>query len=170
MSNKVSNFPNANVQKRKPDQVRDELDVFRQIMELPPIDLKSGAAVKQRINTYLNICLDAGLMPTVQGASLALKIHRNTFWEWSNQASERGRACQAFKGLQASMMENAMINGTTNPVTGIFLLKNHHGYSDTLSIEATPAREPLPTTEQIRQRLAAANGLGLPGPDENGDI
>lgn len=168
MSNRQSNFPNA--QRRKPDQVRDELDTFRRIMELPPIDIKSGSDVQQRIDEYLNICLDEGMMPTIQGVSLALHIHRNTFWEWTNEDSQRGRACRNFKTLQAAMTENSMMNGTINVISAVFLLKNHHHYADTFSVEAGPVREQLPTADEIIKRLSVTKKIELTDSNANGDI
>lgn len=153
MSNKVSNFPNA--KKRDPDIVRTELEIFKQIADLPPIDTDSPAEIKKRIDEYLSICTADGLTPTIQGVSLALHVHRSTFWLWSNEQSERGKICQDFKTLQAALTENIMLSGKVNVIAGIFLLKNHHGYKDAVSIDTdiSPALDRLPTAEEIKNRL-----------------
>lgn len=158
MSNNVSNFPNA--RKRDPDIVRGEVEIFKEIANLPPIEKTSPKAIEKRINEYVDICSKTGLMPTIQGVSLALHIHRATFWTWCNEDSERGQVCQRFKTMQAALTENAMLNGTVNTIASIFLLKNHFGYKDQISIEAetTPVYDRLPSADDIRNRLILTAG------------
>ena len=153
MSNRISNFPNA--QKQPPDVVRTEVEIFKEISDLPPVDTRSPKEIKKRINEYLNICLKEGITPTVQGVSLALHIHRSTFWTWCKENSERGSVCQDFKTLQAGLTEELMYSGKINIVGGIFLLKANHSYRDAVSIDldSGPAFERLPTAEDIRKRL-----------------
>lgn len=160
MSNRISNFPNAKMRDRDPDIVRTELEIFRQIADLPPIDTDSPAEIKKRIDEYLSICTADGLTPTIQGVALALHVHRSTFWTWSNEQSERGKVCQDFKTLQAALTENIMLAGKVNVIAGIFLLKNHHGYKDTVSIDTdiTPVNDRLPSVDDIRKRLILTAG------------
>ena len=155
MSDKISNFPNAKMKARDPDIVRTEVEIFKYIADLPPINKDSAAEVKVRIDDYLKICSEHGLMPTIQGVSLALHIHRSSFWLWCNEQSERGQVCQMFKVLQAAMTENGLLDGTINTIGALFTLKNHHGYKDAVSIDTdiSPALDRLPTAEEIKNRL-----------------
>lgn len=163
MSNKVSNFPNA--RKRPPDVVRTEVEIFKEIADLPPIEKTSPNEIKKRIDEYLTICSKHGLIPTVQGVSLALHVHRSSFWNWCNEESERGQVCRSFKTLQCALTENDMLNGTVHVVAGIFLLKNNHPgqYTDSVSIESkiTPIQDRLPSADDIVKRLKATTNSRL---------
>ena len=52
-----------------------------------------------------------------------------------------------------------MLNGKINPVTGIFMLKNHFGYRDQSEVVLTPNANPLgnePDTEALKQKYLDA--------------
>lgn len=57
-------------------------------------------------------------------------------------------------------MEEYMVNGKINPVTGIFLMKNNNGYSDQQEVVLTP-NNPLgdstPPEDLQEKYLEAAN-------------
>ena len=61
----------------------------------------------------------------------------------------------------AALTENSMLSGKVNVVAGIFLLKNHHGYKDAVSIDTdiSPAFDRLPTADEIRKRLTAGGQI-----------
>ena len=162
MSNTVSNFPNNAIKRDlSPDVVRTELEIFRQIADLPPIDTKNPNEIRKRIAEYLDACVANAITPSVQGVSLALHVHRSTFWSWCKENTERGSVCQDFRTMQAALTEELMYSGKANVVGLIFLLKANHSYRDTVSIDldSGPAFERLPTSTDIKARLLASGQI-----------
>lgn len=116
------------------------LESFR----LPPIDLNDPKQVQDRIEWYFKHCVEDGMKPTVAGICNALKIDRQTFYRWGAEKSRSGNSeySHMVKNAKATIMElweQYASDGKVNPVTFIFLMKNHHNYSDRQEIEITPS-------------------------------
>ena len=110
-------------------------------MNLPKINRNDPKQVEDRINWYLNHCLENDMKPTVTGFCNALGICRQTLWNWRTGAFRAGTheeiICKAYDLLE-EMWENYMMNGKINPVAGIFLGKNMFGYQDKQEYVLTP--------------------------------
>ena len=111
-------------------------------------DMKEPAQVKERIGQYLEICAEDDMKPSVAGMALAFGVHRKTLWAWANgidsaylPPASRDLIKKAYQFLNAQMEDYAQ-NGKVNPVTAIFLMKNHFGYADKQEVEVT-AKNPL---------------------------
>ena len=96
-------------------------------------DMKEPAQVKERIGQYLEICAEDDMKPSVAGMALAFGVHRKTLWAWANgidsaylPPASRDFIKKAYQFLNAQMEDYAQ-NGKLNPVTAIFLMKNHFG-------------------------------------------
>ena len=125
--------------------------------KLPPIDIANAKQVEERIEWFFNHCINDDMKPTVTGLCNALGISRKTLWDW-----EAGRVRSAThtdlikraKDILAELWEDYMLNGKINPVSGIFLGKNHFGYQDKSEVVLTPnnnlGAEPDP--EEVRSR------------------
>lgn len=121
-----------------------------EIMLLPKIELSDTEAVATRIKTYFEIYAKYDTKPTVTGLANALHIDRRRLWEIAtgNVRSEKGiygvispesrDLIKRSYELLAEMWENFMLNGKVNPVSGIFLGKNHFGYQDKTEYVVTP--------------------------------
>lgn len=109
--------------------------------DLPPIDTSDIEQVKERCEWYFQRCIDDDIRPTVAGLSNALGITRQTFHRWC-VGEERGKTHTAFaqriRNIMEEMMEDYMLNGKINPVSGIFLMKNNFGYTDKSEVVLTP--------------------------------
>lgn len=55
-----------------------------------------------------------------------------------------------------AQLEDYMQNGKVNPVTGIFLSKNHFGYQDKQEITVSANQDQAESPEQIEQKIRDA--------------
>ena len=144
-----------------------------EIMDLPPIDLHDGAAVRARIREYFAIEAKWGFKPTMAGLGNALGLDRRRLWEIkTGTTSDRHQMGQQLpKDVRDSIKkaytfmeqnwEDYMQNGKINPVAGIFLGKNNYGYQDKTEYVITPNQNEQEYSQaEIRERL------GLPPTDE----
>lgn len=110
-------------------------------LNLPPIDISDPAQVENRIQWYLNHCIENDMKPTVMGFCNSLGISRQTIYQWKmgNQRRETHQevAVRAYRLLE-ELWEDYMLNGKVNPVSGIFLGKNNFGYQDKQEYVVTP--------------------------------
>jgi len=128
------------------------------IYNLPIIDISDANQVSERIQWYFVKCTTEDLKPSVNGLSLALGVDRTRLIKWATGFDRKGSKHQevAKRALQVmeSLWEDYMQNGKINPVSGIFLGKNHFAYRDQSEVVLTP-NNPLGDTgdpEAIRRR------------------
>jgi hypothetical protein len=89
----------------------------------------------------------------------ALGIDRATFYRWGTGESKAGGAdnrnlIKKARAILEELWEDYMLNGKINPVTGIFLGKNHFGYKDQQEVVVTP-QTPLgeqTSAEELRDK------------------
>lgn len=130
------------------------------LYNMEPIDLNSDEAVKNRIQEYFQYCVEHDVKPGVEGMAMAIGVDRRTLWDWENgisrnKTSTRADIIKKAKQFLALYLENLAQSGKINPVTAIFLLKNHFGYSDKQEIEVA-RRNPLEPTlswEEIAKQI-----------------
>ena len=119
------------------ETTRNILSQMQGITGLPPVETDDD--VEKRIGMYFRHCESVGMRPGVEGMCMALGVHRNTVFGWSN-----GRGCSkrrqmliiTAKQTIAAYLEQLSLTGKINPVTTIFLFKNWLGYRDTVSHES----------------------------------
>ena len=111
------------------------------LWELPKVDLKDAEQVKERTDTYFSMMAEQNMKPTVIGYAMALGISRKDLWAIVNDQPYNGVTRYDLppepvnlikKGYRTMeyLWESYMQNGAVNPVSGIFLGKNHYGYKD----------------------------------------
>lgn len=134
----------------EPGDNRKFLCISMELASLPPIDLKDGEAVEQRIIEYFEIHMNHDLKPTVMGLGIALGVDRRRLWEIKTGNAVGGRdkphdlprrtvdAVKKAYFLMENQWEQYMLNGKVNPVSGIFLGKNNFGYQDKTEYVLTP--------------------------------
>lgn len=143
----------------------DNSNILKHAIEIayrwPKIDLNSDEEVEDRIIQYFQYCFDNDIKPGVEGMALAIGVDRKTIWDWevgrsrSQAGSSRSDLIKKAKQILADYMENLTQNGKINPVTAIFLMKNHFGYRDQQEINVTAGSalgEGL-SPEEIAKRL-----------------
>ncbi len=138
--------------------LRHTLDIY----SLPAIDISDPKQVENRIHWYFDHCVDNDMKPTVSGMSMALGVDRSTLYEWSRGKYRDVTHHDIVKramNLLAALWEDYMQNGKINPVSGIFLGKNHFGYTDKQEIVVEP-KNSLGTAEdpeEIKRRYLEEN-------------
>ncbi|MDD6479438.1 MAG: terminase small subunit [Oscillospiraceae bacterium] len=125
----------------------------RESVELPEIDISNPEQVQNRINWYLDRCEMNGTKPTIVGLCNVIGIDRKTLYRWGagiDRASTHQKMIVRYKNLLEELWEMEMLEGKINPIVGIFIGKNHFGYTDKQDIVVTP-NNPLgelkPTSE-----------------------
>lgn len=135
------------------------------LYNLPKVNMADEAEVEQRLIEYLQICAEDDAKVGVADFATALGISRQELHNISTGA--RGKnplvvdTIKKAKAIIESQMEMYMTNGKINPVSGIFLLKNNHGYTDKQEIEvkAVNALGDEVSKEEIAQKYMES----LPG-------
>ena len=142
-----------------PDENKRYVNHVLESFRLPPIDLNDPEQVRDRIEWYFNHCATNGMKPTVAGICNALKIDRATFYRWGSGdrrsgTSEYGNMVKSAKAAIQELWEQYAADGKVNPVTFIFLMKNHFGYADKQEVVVTP-QNPLgddPNIEKLEEK------------------
>ena len=138
-----------------PDENSRYVSHVLESFKLPPIDINDPAQVQKRIKWYFNHCATDGMKPTVAGICNALKIDRATFYRWGvgDTRSETSDYCNMVKSAKAAIQElweQYAADGKVNPVTFIFLMKNHFGYADKQEVVVTP-QNPLGDDPNVKE-------------------
>ena len=156
---KVRKRPDSTVQAEPGDNsrfTRHNLMLF----ELVPVDMSDAEQVRERTVTYFDICNQNDMKPSVAGYALALGIDRTNLWRIVSGATVkptevRNVLKRAYEMLNAQM-EDYMQNGKIQPLAGIFLMRNNHGYSDKTEIEITAKNDSEVSPEELAQKYADA--------------
>lgn len=107
------------------------------LLTFAPIDCKieREEIVETRCYDYFEQCMKNEMKPTLAGLALAIGVSRQCLLDYINGNTpipkENREVLQRFNTLLNSLMEDYMMNGKVNPVTGLFLSKNNFGYKDT---------------------------------------
>lgn len=133
-------------------------------LDLPAIDIRDAAQVRERVRWYFNNCLENDAKPGVAGLCNALGITRMTFFNWQtgrHSTKEHQEVARRAKGIIEELYEQYMSNGKINPVSGIFLMKNNfEGYYDRQEVVLTPGNPLDPQKDEAElKRLYAANDV-----------
>lgn len=135
---------------------------------LPEIDLNDPEQVQKRIEEYFSIEAEYGNKPSVVGLGLALNgMDRRRIYEIVSGNAPRGHNLpttlpktvrdlikKAYTVLEQNW-NDYMQGGKINPVSGIFLGKNHFGYQDKQEYVVTPNTQAASdfNEQEIRERL-----------------
>ncbi len=118
------------------------IDHVQALASLPAIDIKDIKQVRERMNLYLDFCKNDGVKPTVSGLALAIGVDRRTLYRWrvgDTRNAEYQELIARYVNMLETYLETQMVSGKINPVTGIFLAKNHFGYADKQEVEVLPS-------------------------------
>lgn len=114
------------------------------IMRLPKINYRDPVELRARVLEYFSLCAEHDMKPGVAAVGLAIGLDRRRLWEVRTGAANVGipQECkeiinEVYDSLEV-LWENYMQNGKINPVSGIFLGKNHFGYADRQEHIVTP--------------------------------
>lgn len=120
------------------------IEMARDIMAWHKIDLTNPEKVAERIDAYFLLMEKYGSRPLIAPLALALGLERTKLIEISKNVDNlkipsetRELITMAYRVLEGTWEYN-FANGSYNPVTGIFLGKNHFGYTDQQDIVVAP--------------------------------
>ena len=114
--------------------------------------------VNNRIDAYLDLCVQNIVAPTVAGLALALGIDRRTLWTWISGKTpviKNPDVMDTLKTVYSSIeaqYEEMLTEGKIIPVSAIFLMKNNHGYKDQTEYTFNTNSEIQETTQDIVSR------------------
>ena len=140
-------------------------------LNLPPINIADETQVANRIEWYFTHCSENDMKPTVKGLCNSLGVTRNTLRTWYNEdyrSSTHSDLIKKAYNLLEELWEDYMLNGKINPVSGIFLGRNHWGYQDKIDLVITP-NNPLgdtPDESELRRRIQGSTTQDVEVVDE----
>ena len=142
-----------------------DIDRHMEIMALPRVKIDSLLEVQGRHADYMRICKKYGKRMTVAGFAESLGINRQTLWRIATGQLPKPKEVVDFINYVItsinSELEDLMVSGKINPVSGIFLLKQS-GYKDNVDLTIkTDGR-----TEKSEEELAAEYLDSIPTVDD----
>lgn len=143
----------------EPNSTADILQKMQMLYNLPRATTEEE--ISNRLNWYFfEYCVVNQTKPTIDGCSLALGIHRDTFnnWEHGESGSFKFDTAKKCKTLVKVFMEAATMEGKLNPIVWMFYGKNYFGMVDKQEMVLTPNRsEGDADVSAIQERLKAIN-------------
>lgn len=147
----------------EPDASLEEINRTSQfsmkLVGLPKVNYKNPQEIDDRCKLYMELCGQYGRRPFIEGLVGALGCHRQSFWDWSKEQSPRGEIVRKWKQAILIQLESWNVEGKINPVSGIFLLKNIGGYTDTYQLESStqiglkPSKSPEEIAREIEEDI-----------------
>ena len=159
--------PDQQIRAEPGENARD-VTLLYQMFKQPKCNMSDPDAVADRYDWFMDFCAQNDFRPTVAGMALAYGYSR----DWLLQMKDGGvksvpqESVDTLKrawDMLTAAMEQYMATGHINPVSGIFLLKNNHGYKDqteTVVVKKDPYEGGDP--EEIARRYLAGVAPGLP--------
>lgn len=151
----------------EPGEISTMIKNTMDISHWPDINTNDPQQVTERIDQYHLFCIQRDIKPDMSGLAMALGVTTKTVWAWengvdSNKPQSVRNAIKKGRQMNEILLAQMMMNGKINPVTGIFLMKNNHGYKDQQDVVLTP-NNPFPQGDanNIQQIVEA-----LPDPEE----
>lgn len=127
------------------------------------VDLRDTAEVQARVMEYVEACEAAGLIPGMSGLC-GYSLHCSRQWVQKFKRDNPGHATTRFLDrvgeLFADCLSNAALAGASNAVMSLFVLKNNHGYSDRVELEAVQSEAEEPERKLTADEIARKYGVG----------
>lgn len=112
--------------------------------------------VEDRVRWFFDQCANFNTRPTVALLAVALNTSRQTMWQWEQKGGRLGEIISQAKRILNALLEDWSVNGKINPVSAVWLQKNHFHYRDNIILEATRPEghlEARMTPEEIAAEL-----------------
>lgn len=119
-----NNYPQGQLDEIRPEKTQE---IVTSLMELHDMGQpRTDDEVRERVEQYFKLCERSSLRPGAESLCLSLHIVRQTLLNWSKGigcSEERMRIAQSARGLLASFLEQATLQGKLNPASSCFSLK-----------------------------------------------
>ena len=152
-----------NMWTEKPGENAKMLRHMREVAALgPPLDLSCDVeGVRKRIVDYFALCEKNDVKPAVSALAMALGTTRDQFYHYRKgdfgKSEEIRNLFKQAQSILDALMEGYMQQGMINPVSGIVLMRNNHGYKnqDVPSPEEEPPKLPEANVQQLAEKYLA---------------
>ena len=138
MSNRKSNYPNAQQPDLEPGEMGELITHMEELRALPAV--REPDEVRARVKWFFQWCIDG-------------EVRRQTLLNWQHEGGLRGEVITAAKQAIAALTEQWGLTGKLNPAAFCFILKNHFNYSDSVTVDTQQSRPGIPT--QTAAEIAA---------------
>jgi len=131
------------------------------IAELPRCNLLDASEINKRSLEYFQACSDDGIRPSLTGLALAMGT---TVKGFQGLFSDRRmpEECINALGKAAAKVEDVtislMLDTRVQPVTGLFILKNHFGYKDASDVNINTIRKGGETAQELAEKYKSVVG------------
>ena len=125
------------------------------IAEMPRCNLLDANEINQRSLEYFKACSDDGVRPSLTGLALSLGT---TVKGFQGLFADRRMPedCINALGKAAAKVEDVtislMLDTRVQPVTGLFILKNHFGYKDASDVNINTIRKGGETAQELAEK------------------
>lgn len=152
---------NRNLEKVIPDDdlrkkvvselVRNTLPMFRQK------PCKSDEEAEERIYVYFTHCGKKGMLPTIEGLSLALGVTRGTMndWELGRYNASRGVLVRRAKEFIAEMDAQLVAQNKLPQGAYVFRAKNYYGMVDKTEVQVNTSLAETINEDELKQEIRA---------------
>lgn len=151
MSRKL-NFPAQQQPDVTPTELSAQINAVEELRGLSQANTESEIA--ERLDFFFDWCAQRSVRPTVSLMCLALGHPRQTLWTWQKMGGAKGKLITEAKAVIEALLENWMVCGKVNPVSGIFILKANFGWKDTTTVELA-TEQTTPVTISAAEAYAA---------------
>ena len=143
----------------KRDWNRSMIKHIRKVKEIEKPSPQFPNTIEEACEDYFAICERDGVKPSVAGLSVALGVNRDTLLSWvrGEVSIECADVIKEYFSLIEVFEETALKDNRTNPVGGIFMMKNNHGYKDQVEHKIVDDREL--TNEEIALRYRQSHDI-----------
>lgn len=131
MANEVQKIDPVDLERRKAN-IR-HIDHTMSLALMQPLEVWDAEHIGQRTMEYLDKCKTDGVRVNLSSYALSLGTTPDGLNEMmcdKSRSQESRNAIQKGVAMVEAVMIEMMMEQRINPVTGIFLLKNHFGYKD----------------------------------------
>ena len=122
--------------------IRNSLENAMRWFNVPTV--KNDEEAINRIEQYVDGCIQRTLRPTVEGLAMCLGTTRASLWEWETGKSRGPVSADIVKKAKemiATFDADMVSTNKMNPVAYIFRAKNYYGMKDQQDIVVTPKTE-----------------------------
>lgn len=120
------------------------------------VNLQNAYEIQNRIDEYLQLCIQNNVEPNLSQLALALGTTRGNLEKWAVDVErfvDRADVIRAAMTLIDANISTAVQYGDINPLSGIFLLKNWCGYKDNKEVLVAQT-SPLGAIEGSKEEMA----------------
>lgn len=160
MSNRRSNFPNAQQPDVEPGETGELVSSIEELRALPAV--REYSEVAERVKWFFQWCADHDLRPGVELLALSLGCSRQTLLNWQHEGSDRGHVIDTAKQVIAALTEQWGLTNCLNVAAFCFLMKNNYGYSDSVTIDTVQNQSNIPTRTAAEIADRYKDALELP--------